>query len=1094
MLPRAVNRLAATLVCALLLAGLTRTGVAAQATNGKIQGRVTNATTGEGIAAAQVTVEGSTLGNITNDEGFYFINEVPPGLHGIRAQSIGFRAVVVSEQRVLAGQTLTLNFQLEPSAVQLDPLIVTGERNPLVPRDQVSSKAIVTGEKIDQLPLDNSSSIILLQPGVISTNSGRSIRGSRPGEEAVYVDGVPIRRLRTGATEPIEIPTNVLAQVDVTTGGISARYADAQSGVINYITRSGGPTFGGTASFFTDMLGPVDWSGGFSRAELSLGGPISFVNNLTFFAGGTAEGRKYGGLNQGIVDQPGFWFPSGVDTVFRLPRTSAVSGRTDSVDVTVPNFTKWENGNRAPTSTSDEYNLTAKLTYGLPRGGKIDLTYYRTRDQNLSKGLGSLYNPDAWNGNFSSENVLTLGTYFLLSQSSERQIALDIKASYQRDFTQSGDVSPADRFNKTNPFLGFNFGDLGFLVSPDDWPVTETLVKVARSGVLPADSLQVLPRRGDLGALQGVAGVNTALRLNPYGMRSSWATTGIGNTGQSYTEESRWYFSGTADWQMNRYNRFWVGGDITLADTEVQNVPLYDGRAIPQMFSPTRAGLYFQDRLDIGDVVLEGGLRWEYFDPDGDFPTIPGYVFNVPDSLTQDFVRIRPGEGPLLSRVEENSDCGGDLTAPERRRADGTLVCKPNFVKADSRTTLSPRLAVSFPVTATSTFRFSYSHNTQVPPLTVLGGLFSSNYNDLQGGLANTNTQYGRDVDIPRTVLFEAGYRQVFGGATVIDVAAYSKTTRNSLTYRKLPFADPNEGNTIFLNVLTNADYSLSRGLDFRLDRRFSEIADLSINYSYVDARGTGSEPNTYTNLLLRRNTNLSILTGNPVDPPELLLTLNQSRAHNMAGTFSLLFPADYKEGSAVGTILSDIGIFATMRLASGLPYTRLKNAGNGQQGPPTFAGLGGIPDEDLNASRTPGFKSFDLRFTRGFRIGQDRLRAFADFRNPLHIVNTVAVWLETGEVTNAVHRANTLDAVLRDATLDNDANIDDFDIVRESPDNALNRYMLLQAEARFGDGDGFFTVAEQRAAFGAWYDLFNSPLGMRNGDRSLRLGLEYVF
>ncbi|MCI0433824.1 MAG: carboxypeptidase regulatory-like domain-containing protein [Gemmatimonadetes bacterium] len=1094
MQPRAVHRLAVTAAVALLLLGLFRAGAEAQATNGKIQGRVTNAQSGEPIAAAQVTVEGTTLGNITNDDGFYFINEVPPGLHSIRAQSIGFRAVVVADQRVLAGQTTTLNFQLESAAVQLDPLIVSGERNPLVPRDQVSSKAIVTGEKIDQLPLDNSSSIILLQPGVISTNSGRSIRGSRPGEEAVYVDGVPIRRLRTGATEPVEIPTNVLAQVDVTTGGISARFADAQSGVINYVTRSGGPTFGGTASFFTDMLGPKDWSEGFSRGELSLGGPVSFVNNLTFFVGGTAEGRKYAGLHQGLVSQPGFFYASGVDTVFRLPRTSSVSGMTDSVDVVVPNFTTWDNGNRAPTGVSDEYNLTAKLAYGLPRGGKVDLTYYRTRDQSIGRGLGSLYNADAWNGSYASEDVLTLGTYFLLSQTSERQIALDLKASYQRDWTQSGDIAPEDRFSKTNPFLGFNFSNLNFLMDPDDWPVTETLVKVARSGVLPADSLQILPRRSDLGAIQGASGVRDPLRLNPYGMRSGWSTSGIGNTGQSYTREARWYFSGTADWQMNRYNRFWVGGDITMADTEVQNVPLFDGRAIPVMYSPTRAGIYAQNRLDIGDVVLEGGLRWEYFDPDGDFPTIPGYVFNVPDSLTQDFVRIRQGEGPLLDRVEENSDCGGDLTAPERRRSDGTLVCKPNFVKAESRTTLSPRLAVSFPVTATSTFRFSYSHNTQVPPLTVLGGLFSANYNDLQGGLANTNTQYGRDVDIPRTVLFEAGYRQVFGGATVIDVAAYSKTTRNSLTYRKLPFPDPNEGNTIFLNVLTNADYSLARGLDFRLDRRFSEIADLSINYSYVDARGTGSEPNTYTNLILRRNTNLSILTGNPVDPPELLLTLNQSRAHNVAGTFSLLFPADYKEGTVAGTILSDAGIFATMRLASGLPYTRLKNAGNGQTGPPTFAGLGGIPDEDLNASRTPGVKMFDLRLTRGFRVGDNRLRAFADLRNPFHIVNTFSVWLETGEVTNAVHRQNDLDALLRDATLDGDANIDGFDIVRESPDNALNRYMLLQAEARFGDGDGIFTVAEQRAAFGAWYDLFNSPLGFRNGDRSLRLGLEFVF
>jgi hypothetical protein len=889
--------------------------------------------------------------------------------------------------------------------------------------------------------------------------------------------------------------------VDVTTGGISARYADAQSGVINYITRSGGPIFGGTASFFTDMLGPTKWSNGFSRGELSLGGPIPGVQNLTFFVGGTAEGNKYNGTVQGIVDQPGFFYPTGVDTTFRLARTSSVPGMSDSVDIVVPNFERWDNGNRLPTATSDEYNLTAKLSYGLPRGGKLDLTYYRTRDQSLSRGgFAGLYNPDGWAGNYSSEDVVTLGSYFLITQSSDRQLALDLKASYQRDWNQSGDVTTQWLNDHNRPFLGFNLSNIDFIMDPDDWPVTEQHVLLARSGLLPPDSFQILPRRGDLTTRQGVAGINTALRLNPYGMRGNMTnlgtfnTEGVGNTSQNWNYENRWYFSAAADWQMNRFNRLWFGGDITRAESKLMNVPLYTGIAQPQLYEPKRGGIFLQDRLDIGDVVLEGGLRWEYFDPAGVFPRVPGYVFNVPDSLKADFVRLRPGEGPLFDRIESNSDCGGDLTAPDRRRADGTLVCKNNFIEAESRTTWSPRLAVSFPVTATSTFRFSYSHNTQVPPLTVLGGLFSANFNDLQGGLANTNTQYGRDVDIPRTVLFEAGYRQVFGGATVIDVAAYSKTTRNSLTYRKVPFEDPNEGNTIFINSLTNADYSLARGVDLRFDRRFSEIADLSLNYSFVDARGTGSEPNTYTNLILRRNTNLSVLTGNPVDPPELLLTLNQSRAHNVASTFSLLFPADYKEGTLAGRILGDLGVFTTLRVASGLPYTRLLNNGDGQTGPPTLAGLGGTPAEDLNASRTPGFTSFDIRLARGFRIGDNRLRLTADWRNPLHIFNTSNIWLETGEITNAVHREEAIDEMLRDATLDGDANIDDFDIMLESPDNDLNKYMLMLAEARFGDGDGVFTVAEQTAIFGAAYELGNSPLFFRNGDRSLRLGLEFIF
>src|SRR5262245_31912437 len=285
---------ALTLVVPLLAAALAAQSALAQGSTGKVVGRVTDAA-GQPIQAAQVSIDGTNRGNITDARGNYFINEVPAGLVRIVAQRIGYQTVVVADQRVLAGQTMTLDFKLEQAAVQVEALVVQGERNPLVPRDQVSSKAIVTGETIDQLPMDNSNSIILLQPGVVNTNEGRTIRGSRPGEEAVYVDGVLVRRYGreipntngVADTEPLELPTNSLAQVDVTTGGFGARFGEAQSGVINYVTRTGGSRFSGTAALQTDRIAPVDWTNGLSRGELSIGGPLT--KNLTYFLATVAE-------------------------------------------------------------------------------------------------------------------------------------------------------------------------------------------------------------------------------------------------------------------------------------------------------------------------------------------------------------------------------------------------------------------------------------------------------------------------------------------------------------------------------------------------------------------------------------------------------------------------------------------------------------------------------------------------------------------------------------------------------------------------------------------------------------------------------------
>lgn len=1091
MLRDALTPLASKLAFAVIFTALTASTAVAQST-GKVQGRVVDAETGEPIASAQISIDGTGIGNLSNADGYYFLNEVPAGLHDISAQSIGYREVVVREQRVQGGQTLTQNFSLEPAAVEIEAIEVEGEQNPLVPRDQVSSKSITTGETIDELPLDNAGSIIVLQPGVISTNEGRSIRGSRPGEEAVYVDGVPIRNIRSGETETLELPTNALAQVDVTTGGFSARFGDAQSGVINYATRTGGQEYTGSLQFLTDELAPLNWRSGFNRGEASVGGPIPGVENLTFFVAGTAEGRSYAALNQEFDDIP-FYYAEGVDTTIRLPRASEDGNTTDSIDFAIPNFVEWDNGSRAPTSQSDEYNVVSKLSYGLGGGSRLDLSYYRNRDQSLNQGgLSGIFNPQGWNAFLATQDALTLSGRFVAFQSSDQSLAFDVKASYQKDFNQSGDVDKQWLRDNLSPTLGFNFSSPEFLLDPDDYPINDAWVELARSNALPADETAVLPGRSDLDASTGLEGVDQNIRYNPYGT-TNFNFRGVGDTNQNYSEETRWYFSGTTDWQMNRFNRLQVGGELTLADGGTMSVPLFDGQLTAVNAEPTRAGAYIQDRLDIGDVVLEGGLRWDYFDPAGDFPRIPGFVFNVPDSLRADRVRLASGDGSFTDRVEPLEDCGGADTEAQRTREDGTVVCKNNFIEAGSRTTWSPRLAVAFPVTAASTFRLSYGHNVQVPAAGGGGGaLFDAVFTDFDGGGANTNTLFGRDVDIPRTVLFEAGYRQLFGEDLVLDVSTYSKSTRNALGYRKEAYPDPVTGSPTNINVLTNADFTLQRGVDLRLNKQFGDMADLSTNYSFINAKGTGSDPFTYTQLILRRNSNLSVLTGQPIIPPELLLTLDQNRTHNLSGTFSLRFPSDYSEGSTLGTVLSDVGIFATARAASGLPYTLLENANNGQTGPPTRAGLGGELAEGLNSSRTPWFRSFDLRIDRGFALGDNRIRAFADLRNPLNFENTNEVWMETGGVTHEGYREEYIDTRVRDITPGTQA--EDVAIMLEDDYNEVNKHLLMRAEERFGNGDGVFTVEEQRNAVGSQYQVFNGPQAFRNSDQRLRFGVEFIF
>ncbi|MGH7543233.1 MAG: carboxypeptidase-like regulatory domain-containing protein, partial [Gemmatimonadota bacterium] len=68
-------------VCLLVLLG----GEAYGQVSGKVIGTVTDADTGQPLVGAQVVVSGTNLGNVTNEDGYYFINNVPVGIQGITA-------------------------------------------------------------------------------------------------------------------------------------------------------------------------------------------------------------------------------------------------------------------------------------------------------------------------------------------------------------------------------------------------------------------------------------------------------------------------------------------------------------------------------------------------------------------------------------------------------------------------------------------------------------------------------------------------------------------------------------------------------------------------------------------------------------------------------------------------------------------------------------------------------------------------------------------------------------------------------------------------------------------------------------------------
>jgi len=1105
----------------------------AQQTTGKIEGTVSDQA-GVSLANAQVFVVGTSFGAVTDPKGYYFINNVPAGGYTLRAQFIGYAPTEVRAVRVLAGQTITMNIKLTPSAVQLTVISVEAA-NPIVPRDQVTSKTSTTGQEIRRLPVEDLRSVLDLQPGIVESGQpggvavgmetgtrgqkGVSVRGGRPGEAAVYVDGVLVRNTQRGFA-PLEVGTNSVEEVSVTTGALGAEFGDAQSGVLAFVTRAGGQRYSGALAFQSDDIGNL-WSNvGYNRVEANIGGPV--MGNLTFQIGGTLTGQKSLESQANRDRDRPIFVAGGVDTIVTQPETVGDSA-TDSVSIAIPRFVQYSGncgaygaatntalaplastirsnygvacqGLRQPFSANGVNTLDAKLQYTYGQGSRISVSGLYSVNQSRLLTLNELYNPDNRIGTSVTSYAGILNWSHNLTRSSDRAMALDLNVSYQLDQNIQGPLIRGSELESQNPFGGFQLKPLHYLL---DFSSTHdvTIAGKTFTGVHYLDDTQINCVLAGEGFCQNdVAELNNndlnsvmPYRFNPYGVEQSnrfslW-TSGL-DRGTDLSREARWQVRANFDWQADRYNRVKVGGEFHHFDTRRYS----DGSGLNSSFGlnayhekPVRFGAYAEDRLDLGDVVLVGGLRYDYFDTKALFPYTPG--------------RIRYGP----------PDANGARTDA----AFDPLNPTAQFVAAQAHHTFSPRVQVSFPVTENTNFRLSYAHQVQVPDFDLVFRGFSTDLSN-----TNQNQVYGRDLGFGKTIIFEFGVRHAFGPDMVLDMSAYNKDKVADLTARLAQLPDPTKAagtpgqyNTSDFRILTNLDYGNVRGVDVRLERRFSNLFSGAVSYTLQVAKNTGSDPFSYTNLLGRQ---VSSLTGQTSPPPQAILPTDDNRTHNIVGSAAFSFPRDWHQGTTLGTVLQNVGAFVTFRFSSGLPYTLVKPAEDGLT--PGGCGLQCTLLEPVNTSTMPWFRNVDVRLTKGFRFGRLDWTAFAEAKNVFDFKNIVSLFTEVGDVVYPAYQAKYLGE--QEALLQNEAsdagilvagNAVDFNLLGGCQNwtgrnnggfssGPVDCVLLQRAEARYGNGDGVFTQGEYDAAFSGWYNLQNAPSRFYGPGRRLRLGAEISF
>ena len=160
-----------------------------------ITGKVTVAETAEEIIGANIIVSqnGNFIqGETTDVDGNYNIR-VTPGVYDLAISYTGFANQKITNVIASPGKTTEVNVRLT-SGIQLDEVVVTGYKVPLIKQDETSSGQTVTSEQIRNLPTRNINAIAAATAGASTSDEGGSIKikGSRSNATDHYVDGVRV--------------------------------------------------------------------------------------------------------------------------------------------------------------------------------------------------------------------------------------------------------------------------------------------------------------------------------------------------------------------------------------------------------------------------------------------------------------------------------------------------------------------------------------------------------------------------------------------------------------------------------------------------------------------------------------------------------------------------------------------------------------------------------------------------------------------------------------------------------------------------------------------------------------------------------------
>lgn len=779
-------------------------------TTGKIIGHVYNEKLNESIIGCNVFILELGIGTATDVNGDFMILNVPPGDWTLNFQMIGYSVKEISGIGVSIDLTAKINVAMSIEAVQGEVISVTANQS-LIKRDQTSSTAIINRKSLENLPVNEISEVLELQAGFVSGH----LRGGRAGEVSYMIDGIPMTDSYDGSVV-VNVNKEAVQEMQLISGTFNAEYGQAMSGIVNIVTREGRNDFNGSVNLYSG-----DFFSNHNQLFIGLDNPNLFkTKNLNLsLSGKIVKDRFFYFINYRNIYYQGFL--NGIE------RYNPHSVGVEMNDLN-GNLVWHILGSDAQLDSIVNINTISARQLNSLDPFLVDSLYNKLRENHLnSLGNEDLISMD-WNKHSNSQ-IKLIYKFNELSK---------LKYTFIYDNLEFQNY---DRMYKYNPHGNLLKNQIG-----------KTYI------------LQYIQSLSKYSFLN----IGITKYLKSYSHDAFKNHTGYVNNELLKTSDSYSFYSGGSN--NNRFNRSTESTTLKMEfssqlnfsnsiktgiEYRIHNLNYNDINLKPQIenqsidliydypilvdpiepedytiysssfnFKPIEFSCYFQDKVELNELILNLGIRYDFFNANGRILADPS------DPSIYNPIKIE-------NRYHDSNENG----IKEIDESIVTIIEREEYwyKSTSSKYTISPRFGASFPFSNKGVIHFSYGHFVQIPRFNLL---YSNSDFDLGQGTGNVGVIGNADLYPEKTISYEIGIQHLIQPQTRLDFTLYLRDIRDLTGTRSEEI--PIFGGVAYYNKLVNSDFAFVKGIVLSLmHQNPNNGITFNLDYTWQFAEGTASDP-----------------------------------------------------------------------------------------------------------------------------------------------------------------------------------------------------------------------------------------------------------